>query len=187
MLSAREEAADLKKNPLPECGSCVHGIKERVSCLLIGEGKLCEYVPDADHDETLPLLEQAYRLQALIQKEEEILKNYRARFDKVMDQVLASKIENQGIYSLTDKKRTVRVPSVEMFKERFGEEYTTLKQEEYAAKLQKLDDLLKNDLTSIPVKRAEELIGKVKLNEISEEKVYHSYKVVSAEDPTCQF
>ncbi|PKG31656.1 hypothetical protein [Methanoregula sp.] len=188
MLSAREEAADLKKNPLPpepDCSTCLHCCIPEAECDLRDEEDnkdRCEYAPDADHDETLPLLEQAYRLQALILQKEEVLKKYRARFDKVMDQVLASKIENQGIYSLIDKPRKVRVPSVEKFKERFSEEYSTLKKEEYAAKLQKLDDLLKSDLTSIPVKRAEELIGKVKLNEISEEKVYHAYKVVSAED-----
>ena len=181
-MLAKDEAADLKNNPLPDCGTCAHGIKERISCLLLEEGKLCDYVPDADHDETLPLLEQAYRLQVLKDKAGRAMKDLQDRYDRVLTQVIDSKIENQGQYSLVDKKRTVRVPDVVKFKAQYGQEYQTLKQEDYAARLKKLDEALQQDLVSLPVKRAEELIGKDKLNAISEAKVYHNYQVVSSED-----
>jgi hypothetical protein len=194
MMSAAEEAKDLKANPLPpepNCGTCLHCYRPEVSCELRDQdpdlkSNACDYKPDEDHDDTLPPLEQAYRVWVHIQALQEELSEYQNRYSALIEKSVAAKIETEGPYSLIDKKRTVRVPDVELFKSMFPQDYTVLKQEEVDRQAKKLDELKLSDLVSIPVKRAEELIGKVKLTKISDEKVYHNYSVLFQETKPCQ-
>jgi hypothetical protein len=184
MLSPSEERADLKTNPLPtepDCGSCLHCCVPEAKCDLRDEldnADRCEYQPDELHDETLPLLEQAFRIREKMTSLQEELSEFQKRYDALLESIIAVKIEKQGPYVFIDKKRTVRIPDVELFKSAYGAEYEILKQERMAEYLKKFEELKEQDLPSIPVKRAEELVGKVKLTRISEEKVYHNYNIV---------
>jgi len=189
MMTAAEEAADLKKNPLPQepdCSTCLHCYRPEVSCELRDKdpnlrSNACDYQPDEDHDDTLPPLEQAYRVQARIKDLQEELKGYQDRYTALLEKAIAAKIETEGPYTLLDKKRTVRVPDAALFKDLYPEEYRILKQEEVDRQLKKIDEVIASDLITIPVKRAEELVGKVKFTNVSEEKVYHNYNILLTE------
>ncbi len=182
-MSTAEERADLKANPLPDCSKCMHCDIPEAECDLRDEAHpdACDYKPDADHDDTLPPMEQAYRISVRMRALQEELNAFQSRYSALLDRIVSAKTEKEGKYFLADKIRKVRVPDVEKFKARFPVEYDVLKQEQIDAQMKKIDDLAKQDLTTLPVKRAEELIGKVKLTEISDEKVYHSYSIGMSE------
>jgi hypothetical protein len=183
MMSTAEERADMKANPLPQepvCSTCRNYYVPEAECILRDEednSDRCEYLPDSLHDDTLPSLEQAFNVQAKINTLQEELTAYQKRYSALLENAVTAKIEKEGRYALIDKKRSVRIPDVTKFKERFGDEYAVLKQELVDAQLKKIDAMLQEDLTTIPVKRAEELIGKTKLTAISEEKIYHSCSI----------
>lgn len=187
MMSAAEEARDLKANPLPpepNCNTCLHCYVPEAECELRDEEDnkdRCEYVPDVLHDETLPPLEQAFRIQEEINALQEEINAYQKRYSALLEKAVAASIEKEGPYSLIDKKRSVRVPDPVKFKEQFPEAYAAIKQEDVDRAMKKIDEILASELTNIPVKRAEELIGKIPLTKISDEKVYHSYSILFAE------
>jgi len=184
MMTAAEEQADLKKNPLPECSTCLHCYVPEAECDLRDEEDnkdRCEYAPDDDHDDTLPPMEQAFRVQTRIEMLQDELKRLQGRSSALLEKIVVSKIETEGPYSLIDKKRSVRVPDPVKFKEMFPEAYAAIKQEDVDRAMKKIDEILASELTNIPVKRAEELIGKIPLTKISDEKVYHSYSILFAE------
>ncbi len=176
-MSTAEERADLKANPLPDCSKCAHMIESEPSCVLLDANRPCTYAPDGLHDDTLPPMEQAFLINEKIHDLQEELTGFQSRYSALLDRIVSAKTENEGRYFLADKIRKVRVPDVGKFKAKFPVEYDALKQEAIDAQMKKIDEMVKQDLTTLPVKRAEELIGKVKLNEISDEKVYHSYSI----------
>jgi len=188
-MDPRDEAADLNKNPIPpepDCSTCLYCFRPESSCELREldpnrKSNVCDYKPNEYHDDSLPPLEQAHLIQLRIQALQEEVKGFQSRYENLIEKAVAANLEKEGSYSLIDKKRTVRVPDPEKFREQFAEEYAILKQELIESELKKIDRVRESDLTTIPVKRAEELIGKVKLTKISEEKVYHSYSIVLVE------
>lgn len=183
-MSTAEERADMKANPLPQepdCHTCDHRVETESSCELLDGELPCRYHPDALHDDTLPQLEQAFNLQAKITNLQDELKEYQARYSALLEKAVASKIETEGAYVLVDKKRSVRVPDPVKFKELFAEAYAIIKKEDIDRQLKKIDEVMGQDLTTIPVKRAEELVGKIPLTKISEEKVYHNYSIQQVE------
>jgi len=182
-MSTAEERADLKANPLPpapDCSTCLHCYVPEAECnLRDGEDDKdrCEYLPDDLHDGALPALMQAFLIQEKISSLQEEIKAFQKRYEILIETAVASNIEKEGPYCLIDKKRSVRVPDPVKFRELYPDAYAVIKQEDVDRAMRKIDDLLKADLTSIPVKRAEELVGKIPLTKISDENVYHSYSV----------
>lgn len=180
-MDPREEAEDLKKNPLPDCSTCDHCIRPEVECELMNGGQPCDYTPDEDHDESRPQIEQAYRVHELIAEYQEKIQALQRRYDGLLEMIVAAGKDREGEYSLIDKKRTVRVPDPVKFKDGFPVAYEKIKRELIDSEMKKLDDLAVRDLQTIPVKRAEELIGKDPLSKISDLKIYHNYSIVRTE------
>lgn len=181
-MSTAEERADMKVNPLPpapNCSTCLHG-NIPVECNM---DRGCEYCPDSLHDTTLPPLEQAFHIQEKIHALHEEARELQVRYDTLIERAASANIEKEGPYLLVDKKRSVRVPDPVKFKEQFPDAYKAIKQDEIDRQMKKLDEILLQDLTTIAVKRAEELIGKIPLTKISDEKVYHSYSIQQVKSP----
>lgn len=185
-MSTADERADLNAHPLPPeqgCSTCRHSTPTGPggTCALQDAGQACTYALDIAYDETAPLLERTYRLQVRIQEMQEALKKESALFDSLMDRVVKSEITVQGNYSLIDKPRTVRVIKPAEFRAMFSDAYETLRRELVDAQMKKIDDILLQDLTTIPVKRAEELVGKEPLKAVVEPQIYHAYRIMSTE------
>lgn len=181
-MSTADERADLKAHPLPaeqSCSTCRHSILG--ACTLQNAGQSCSYAPDAMHDEGMPLLERTYWLQEMIRERQAELTDLSKKFDALMDEVLSSAITVQGTYSLIDKPRTVRVIKPDEFRAKFTDAYETLRRELVDAQMKKIDEILQQDLTSIPVKRAEELVGKEPLKAVVDSQVYHAYRIMLTE------
>lgn len=179
-LTPKEEAADLRENPLPEeqdpCLTCTHCVREELVCGLDADQE-CTYQSLDD----LPPLERIYYLE----QERKRLETTLATVTKMRDERIAAAVEagttEEGDFQLINKQRKVRAVKVDEFKAQFPEAYRTLHNAAIDAAMKKVQDVTVSDLVTISVKEAEELVGKKPLSNVCTEQVYDHWSIVLVE------
>lgn len=180
-LTPREEAADMKQNPLPPeeqdpCLTCANCHREELVCGL-DEGQECTYKPMDD----LPPLERIYYLEQERKRVESTLQNLNKRRDALIEAAVKAETFEEGDFLLRNKQRKVRVVDVAAFRTKFPEAYKTLHDAAIDAAMKKVQDVMDKGPVTISPKDAEDLVGKKPLADICTDQVYDHWSIVSVE------